>query len=73
MASHQCVRGKLGSIPRVFRSCPIAWSRTTQELLRAAGVRSRLDVYEGEQHAFGPQWPESMRRTVVFVRRQLRA
>ena len=27
----------------------------------SAGVRSRLDVYDGEQHAFGPQWPESMR------------
>jgi dipeptidyl aminopeptidase/acylaminoacyl peptidase len=53
-------------------TCPIAWSRTTQSLLREAGVRSRLDVYEGEQHAFGPQWPESMRRTVVFLRRELR-
>jgi dipeptidyl aminopeptidase/acylaminoacyl peptidase len=54
-------------------SCPIAWSRTTQGLLRDAGVRSRLDVYDGEQHAFGPQWPESMRRTVAFLRRELRA
>ena len=41
-------------------------------LLREAGVRSRLDVYDGEQHAFGPQWPESMRRTVAFLRRELR-
>ena len=54
-------------------SCPIAWSRTTLGLLRSAGVRSRLDVYEGEQHAFGRQWPESMRRTVAFLRRELRA
>ena len=54
-------------------TCPIAWSRTTQSLLREAGVRSRLDVYDGEQHAFGPQWPESMRRTVAFLRRELRA
>ena len=52
-------------------SCPIAWSRTTQRLLRAAGVRSTLEVYDGEQHAFGPQWPASMRRTVTFLRRQL--
>ena len=42
-------------------TCPIAWSRTTQSLLRKAGVRSRLDVYDGEQHAFDPQWHESMR------------
>ena len=53
-------------------TCPIAWSRTTQSLLREAGVRSRLDVYDGEQHAFGPQWPESMRLTVAFLRRELR-
>ncbi len=53
-------------------TCPIAWSRTTQGLLRDAGVRSRLEVYEGEQHAFGPQWSDSMRRTVAFLRRELR-
>jgi dipeptidyl aminopeptidase/acylaminoacyl peptidase len=54
-------------------SCPVAWSRTTQRLLRRAGVDSRLEVYRGEQHAFGPQWPLSMERTVRFLRRQLRA
>jgi len=53
-------------------SCPIRWSRTTQRLLEKAGVDSRLEVYEGEQHAFGPQWPLSMERTVRFLRRQLR-
>ncbi len=53
-------------------SCPIGWSRTTQRLLRRAGVDSRLEVYRGEQHAFGPQWPLSMERTVRFLRRQLR-
>jgi dipeptidyl aminopeptidase/acylaminoacyl peptidase len=53
-------------------TCPLDWSRDTQRLLRAAGVTSRLDLYDGEQHAFGPQWPESMRRTVVFLRRHLR-
>ena len=37
-----------------------------------AGVDSRLEIYEGEQHAFGPQWPLSMERTVRFLRRQLR-
>jgi dipeptidyl aminopeptidase/acylaminoacyl peptidase len=54
-------------------SCPIGWSRTTQRLLRRAGVDSRLEVYRGEQHAFGPQWLLSMERTVRFLRRQLRA
>jgi dipeptidyl aminopeptidase/acylaminoacyl peptidase len=53
-------------------SCPIRWSRTTQRLLERAGVDSRLEVYRGEQHAFGPQWPLSMERTVKFLRRQLR-
>ena len=53
-------------------SCPIAWSRTTLRLLRRAGVDSRLHVYQGEQHAFGPQWPLSMDRTVRFLRREMR-
>lgn len=53
-------------------SCPIAWSRTTQRLLRRAGVDSRLEVYGGEHHAFGPQWTLSMERTVRFLRRELR-
>jgi dipeptidyl aminopeptidase/acylaminoacyl peptidase len=54
-------------------SCPVAWSRTTQRLLRRAGVESTLEIYRGERHAFGPQWPLSMERTVRFLRRQLRA
>ncbi len=53
-------------------SCPIRWSRTTHRLLQRADVDSRLEVYPGEQHAFGPQWPLSMDRTVRFLRRQLR-
>ena len=52
-------------------SCPIRWSRTTQRLLATAGVDSRLEIYPGEHHAFGPQWPLSMERTVRFLRRQL--
>jgi hypothetical protein len=35
-------------------------------------VDSRLEIYRGEQHAFGPQWPLSMERTVGFLRRELR-
>ena len=48
-------------------SCPIAWSRTTQRLLTRAGVDSTLRVYDGEEHAFGPQWDLAMRRTVRFL------
>jgi dipeptidyl aminopeptidase/acylaminoacyl peptidase len=53
-------------------SCPVRWSHATQRLLERAGVDSRLDIYQGEHHAFGPQWPLSMERTVRFLRRQLR-
>ena len=55
-------------------TCPIAWSRTTQRLLRARGGRlAAARSTTGEQHAFGPQWPPSMERTVRFLRRELRA
>jgi uncharacterized protein len=54
-------------------TCPIRWSRTTDRLLTRAGVDSTLEVYDGEQHAFGPQWPRSMDRTVRFLRRRLRS
>lgn len=48
-------------------SCPIAWSAKTAAALRGAGKDVRYFVYEGEQHAFGPQWPKSMRRTVAYL------
>ncbi|MEX2555496.1 MAG: alpha/beta fold hydrolase [Actinomycetota bacterium] len=48
-------------------SCPIAWSDKTAAALRAAGKDVRYFVYEGEQHAFGPQWTKSMRRTVDYL------
>ena len=35
-------------------TCPFPWATTTQRLLRGAGVDSRLEVYQGEQHAFVP-------------------
>jgi dipeptidyl aminopeptidase/acylaminoacyl peptidase len=54
-------------------SCPIAWSRETHSLLKAAGKDAQLVTYQGEQHAFGSQWPLSMRRTVAFLERQLAA
>jgi dipeptidyl aminopeptidase/acylaminoacyl peptidase len=52
--------------------CPIEWSRETHRLLRAAGVASRLTVHDGEEHAFGPQFPRAMQATVAFLRRHLR-
>jgi dipeptidyl aminopeptidase/acylaminoacyl peptidase len=52
-------------------SCPPRWSRTTVRALRAAGADVRLQWYDGEEHAFGPQWPLSMRRTVTFFDRTL--
>lgn len=54
-------------------TCPIAWSRETHALLRRAGVASTLAEYDGEGHAFGPQFAASMRRTVRFLREHLGA
>jgi len=52
-------------------SCPLPWARATQRALTAAGVDSRLRVYAGEEHEFGPQWDLAMRRTVRFLARHL--
>jgi uncharacterized protein len=54
-------------------SCPIYWSRRTLQLLEDAGKDAKLYVYEGEHHAFVPQWPLSMRRTVAFFDRELKS
>ena len=52
-------------------SCPISWTRASYAALTDAGVDATLHVYDGEEHAFGPQWPLSMRRTVRFLDRHL--
>ncbi|SFC89090.1 Prolyl oligopeptidase family protein [Nocardioides terrae] len=52
-------------------SCPLPWARATQRALTAAGADSRLRVYDGEEHEFGPQWDLAMRRTVRFLARNL--
>lgn len=52
-------------------TCPIAWSRSTHRLLQAAGADSTLVVYDGEEHAFVPQWQRSIEQTVGFLRRHL--
>jgi dipeptidyl aminopeptidase/acylaminoacyl peptidase len=54
-------------------TCPIRWSRTTLAALKAAGADAQMKTYDGEQHAFGPQWPRSMRATVAFFKENLRA
>lgn len=54
-------------------SCPLPWSRRTTRALERAGAEVTLRVYDGEEHAFGPQWPLSMDRTVAFLRRHLQA
>lgn len=48
-------------------SCPIRWSGQTVAALRSADKQVRYHVYEGEQHAFGPQFELSMRRTIAFL------
>lgn len=53
-------------------TCPPAWSRETHRLMQRAGVDSTLVEWEGEGHAFGPRFADSMRRTVAFLRTQLR-
>ena len=54
-------------------SCPIRWTRASYAALQEAGADARLFVYDGEEHAFGPQWPLSMRRTVRFLDRAMAA
>jgi dipeptidyl aminopeptidase/acylaminoacyl peptidase len=54
-------------------TCPFPWATTTQRLLERAGVDSRLETYQGEHHAFYPQWQLSIERTVRFLRRRLGA
>ncbi|MGH1561961.1 alpha/beta hydrolase family protein [Mumia sp. DW29H23] len=52
-------------------TCPPRWSERTAAAFERAGKDVRLVTYEGEGHAFGPQWPASMRRTVRFLQEQM--
>lgn len=54
-------------------TCPPAWSRTTDRLLRDAGVDATLVEYPGEGHAFYARWQDSIVRAVHFLRRELDA
>ena len=53
-------------------SCPIQWSRTSLAALKKAGKNATMYTYAGEQHAFGPAWTLSIRRSVAFFQRNLR-
>lgn len=48
-------------------SCPIRWSQATVAALERADKQVTYHVYEGEQHAFGPQFDLAMRRTINFL------
>lgn len=50
---------------------PPRWARATERAAQQAGVDLRLRWYEGEGHAFGPQFPAAMARTVRFLEREL--
>ncbi|KRA29757.1 hypothetical protein ASD81_22320 [Nocardioides sp. Root614] len=52
-------------------TCPIRWSRQTTRAMRRAGVDVTLQAYDGEQHAFGPQFDSAMERTGEFLARHL--
>ncbi|WP_205856696.1 alpha/beta hydrolase family protein [Phytoactinopolyspora endophytica] len=47
-------------------TCPIEWAHTTADALDDAGADVTLEVYEGEQHAFEPQWQDSIELTAEF-------
>lgn len=47
-------------------TCPIEWAYATRDALDEAGKDVTLEVYEGEQHAFDPQWQDSIELTAAF-------
>jgi dipeptidyl aminopeptidase/acylaminoacyl peptidase len=52
-------------------TCPPRWARTTQRLMRGAGVDSRLRWWPGEDHTFYARWQDSMDETIGFLRQNL--
>ncbi|MXG90391.1 alpha/beta fold hydrolase [Nocardioides flavescens] len=52
-------------------TCPPEWARTTQRLMRRAGVDARLRWWPGEDHAFYARWQDSMDQTIRFLRRRM--
>ena len=54
-------------------TCPPRWARTTQGLMREAGVDSRLRWWPGEDHAFYARWQDAMDVTIRFLQGRLAA
>jgi dipeptidyl aminopeptidase/acylaminoacyl peptidase len=52
-------------------TCQLAWSERAADQMQALDKDVTLHVYEGEQHAFGPQWELSMQRSVEFFKQNL--
>jgi dipeptidyl aminopeptidase/acylaminoacyl peptidase len=52
-------------------SCKVAWSERAASQMEELNKDVTLHIYEGEQHAFGPQWELSMQRTVEFFSKNL--
>jgi dipeptidyl aminopeptidase/acylaminoacyl peptidase len=52
-------------------SCKVAWSERAAAQMKALNKDVTLHIYEGEQHAFGPQWELSMQRSVEFFQKNL--
>jgi dipeptidyl aminopeptidase/acylaminoacyl peptidase len=52
-------------------SCKVAWSERAAAQMEALNKDVTLHIYEGEQHAFGPQWELSMQRSVEFFEQNL--
>jgi hypothetical protein len=52
-------------------TCPTQWARTTQRLMRGAGVHSRLRWWPGEDHTFYARWQDAMNVTIGFLRQNL--
>jgi dipeptidyl aminopeptidase/acylaminoacyl peptidase len=52
-------------------TCQLAWSERAASQMQALDIDVTLHVYEGEQHAFGPQWELSMQRSVEFFTQNL--
>lgn len=53
-------------------TCPIEWSERTVAALERAGKDVQMFRYD-DGHAFGPAYEESMRRTVAFLDRTVKA
>ena len=52
-------------------TCELTWSERATNQMQALNKDVTLHVYDGEQHAFGPQWELSMQRSVEFFRQNL--